>query len=84
MPELIPVIVEIDADGVQAVYSDDPHIRVVMVDHSWDDDVIVTCPFPSPGPLARCDKRIRVAAIAVIQRPNEPRAIPKTHDGSDA
>ncbi len=84
MHEPIPVIVEIDADGVRSVYCDDSHVRVVMVDHSWDDDVMVTCPFPSPGPLARCDERIRAAATTVIQRPNEPKAIPKTHVRSDA
>ena len=84
MSKPVPVIVEIDADGVRSVYCDDPHVRVVIVDHSWDEDVMVTCPFPSPGPLTRCDSSIRVAATTVIQTPNVPNAIPKTAVGSDA
>ena len=84
MSELLPVIVEIDADGVRSVYCDDTHVRVVIVDHTWDDDVMITCPFPSPGPLSRCHEGIRAAAKAVVQRPNVPRAIPKTAVGSEA
>jgi len=72
-----PVIVEIDADGVRAIHCDDPEVRVVIVDYSWDDDVLVTCPFPSPGLLSCCPNRIREAATLVIQQPDLPRALPK-------
>ncbi len=72
------VIVEIDEDGVNAVYADDPSIRVVIVDHSWENATGVTCPFPSPAPLERYDSTMRKAAEQVIANPDQPQMIERT------
>ena len=69
------VIVEVDEDGINAVYADDRKVKVVIVDKSWDDQTVVTCPFPSPAPLTSCDARIRKAAEKVIAHPNQPQGI---------
>jgi len=69
------VIVEIDEDGINAVYADDRSVRVVIVDKSWDDQTVITCPFPSPAPLTSCDARIKKAAEKVISNPNQPQGI---------
>jgi hypothetical protein len=71
------VIVEIDNDGVRAVYADDPTIRVVIVDHSWDDEILVSCPFPAPAPLRSCEAEIGQAAEAVMLDSSHPRSIEK-------
>lgn len=72
------VIVEIDGDGINAVYADDRNVRVVIVDHSWDDQTVVTCPFPSPAPLKSCDATIKKAAEKVKAHPNRPQTIART------
>jgi hypothetical protein len=72
------VIVETDGDGINAVYVDDRNVRVVIVDHSWNDQTVVTCPFPSPAPLKRCDATIRKTAEKVIAHPNRPQTIART------
>ena len=72
------VIVEIDTDGITAVYADNRNVRVVIVDHSWEDETVATCPFPSPSPLKDCRYKIRKAAEKVIAHPNRPQTIPRT------
>jgi len=78
------VVIEIDVDGVRSVYSDQPNVRVIIVDHSWDDDILVSCPFPSPGSLKQCQGQIFDVARVMARHPDLPRAIPKTPVGSDA
>lgn len=69
------VIVEIGSDGIDAVYADDSNIRVVFVDHSWGSETVITCPYPSPACLARCDSVTRKAVERVIANPNQPQTI---------
>ena len=77
MARVTSVIVEIDNDGVRSVYADDPNIRVIIVDHSWDDNIIVTCPFPSPGPLRSCAVELVQAAQSVMLDSNRPCSLEK-------
>ena len=77
MATVTSVIVEIDNDGVRSVYADDPNVRVVFVDHAWDDETLVTCPYPTPAPLRSCKNEIVQAAQDAMREPHRPRSLAK-------
>ena len=77
MTKPIPVVIEIDEEGVTAVYSDHPAVRVIVVDHGWEEAIEVSCPFAEAGSLQQCHKTIRRAVEAVTAHPDHPRSVAK-------